>query len=118
MLELAPRCRLVVLSAALPTLPDDFVPHDEVATTRKAVAMTQRERTALTLAFNDRVAAACRDPGVPHFDARRWSLGDNGIVRPGWVRADTADHHYDRKTYARWISRTLSPLLDDESAST
>ena len=46
--ELARRCRLAVIGAPLPTLPDDFVPGDAVATTRRAVPMTQAERTALT----------------------------------------------------------------------
>ena len=114
--ELAPRCRLIVLSAPLPTLPDDFVPGDEVTTTRKAVPMTQRERTALTLAFNDHIAAVCRTLGVPHLDDRERSLSAEGVVRDDWVRTDAPDHHYHRKSYARWLASRLAPLLKDTRA--
>ncbi|TFY99916.1 SGNH/GDSL hydrolase family protein [Ramlibacter rhizophilus] len=112
--ELARRCRLAVIGAPLPTLPDDFVPGDAVATTRRAVSMTQAERTALTLAFNDRVAAECRALGVPHLDDRAESLGAAGTVRREWVRPDMPDHHYHRFTYARWLARSLAPLLTDD----
>lgn len=105
--QVAQRHRVVVVSAPLPTLPDDFVPSDDVATTRKSVAHSQAERTALTLAFNEQVAAACAALGVPHLDDRRQSLGGDGKVKLAWQRADRADHHYDRKTYARWLSRAL-----------
>lgn len=109
--EVAQRHRVVVVSAPLPTLPDDFTPGDEVGTTRKTVAHNQAERTALTLAFNDAVATACAGLGVPHLDDRRESLGPDHTVRTGWRRADRADHHYDRKTYARWLARALRPHL-------
>ncbi len=109
--ELAPQCRLIVVSAPLPTLGDDFQPHDETARTRRAVTLSQRERTALTLAFNDRVGQACRAIGVPHLDDRAWSMGPDGLVRRRWMNRDFADHHYHRKVYARWLSRSLRPIL-------
>lgn len=111
------RPRLIVIGAPLPTLPDDFIPSDHVGSTRKAVPLTQRQRTALTLAFNERVAQACRAMGVPHLDDRECSLSPTtGTVRPQWTRADAPDHHYDRKTYARWLARALAPLLKDRTA--
>lgn len=114
--EVARQHRVVVVSAPLPTLPDGFTPGDDVATTRKSVAQSQAERTALTLAFNDAVAAACAALGVPHLDDRAHSLGADGRVRPVWQRADRADHHYDRKTYAQWLARALRPHLQALSA--
>jgi hypothetical protein len=114
--ELAQRCRLVVISAPLPTLPDDYLPTGDSSAGRPAVAMTQRERTALTLAFNDRVALACREAGVPYLDDRAESLSEAGIVRAQWMRREAPDHHYDRKTYARWISRALAPLFASPTA--
>lgn len=109
--ELAPQCRLIVLSAPLPTLSDDFQPQDAAARTRRAVTMSQRERTALTLAFNDRVGQACHAIGVTYLDDRARSLGQDGLVRRKWVNKAFADHHYHRKIYARWLSRSLRPIL-------
>jgi hypothetical protein len=107
--EVAARHRLVVIGAPLPTLPDDFVPGDAVGTTRKSVAQSQAERTALTLTFNERVAEACASMGVPHLDDRDASLGPDGTAHPTWRRTDRPDHHYDRKTYARWLASSLKP---------
>jgi len=104
--------RLVVISAPLPTLPDDFVPGDEVGSTRKRVARSQAERTALTLAFNDEVAARCAALGVPYLDDRAASLGPDGVVRREWQQPERHDHHYDRKAYARWLAAALKPHLD------
>ena len=104
--------RVVVLGAPLPTLPDDFVPGDDVGTTRKQVARSQAERTALTLAFNDEVAARCAALGIAHLDDRAASLGPGGVVRREWQHPERHDHHYDRKAYARWLARALRPFLD------
>lgn len=105
-------CQLVVVSAPLPTLSDDFEPADDVLTTRKAVDHSQEDRTALTLAFNDRVAAACAGLGVPYLDDRTASLAPHGLVWPQWQREDGPDHHYNRKIYAKWLARGLKPFLE------
>ena len=110
--EISARHRLVVIGAPLPTLPDDFTPGDEVGTTRKQVARSQRDRTAMTIAFNDEVAARCAETGVPHLDDRAASLGPGGVVRPEWQHPGRHDHHYDRKAYARWLSKALRPFVN------
>ncbi len=109
--EVAASHRLVVLGAPLPTLPDDFDVTDEVGATRRRVASTHRERTALTLAFNAEVARRCAALGVPHLDDRSASLGPGGIVRRQWQHPERHDHHYGRKAYARWLARALRPHL-------
>ena len=109
--QLATRHRLLVISAPLPTLPDHFDPRDAVGLSRRALPHTQAERTALTLAFNDRGAAACATLGVPYLDDRSASQGTDGCVKPAWQRRDRADHHYRRSTYARWLARALRPHL-------
>ncbi|WP_332813502.1 SGNH/GDSL hydrolase family protein [Ramlibacter sp.] len=114
--RVAARHRLVVIGAPLPTLADDFVPGDDVGSTRKQVTQSQAERTALTLAFNEQVGAACARLGVPHLDDRSASLGPGGVVRASWQRMGRADHHYDRKTYARWLACALRPYIPADPA--
>jgi hypothetical protein len=109
--EVATKHRVVVVGAPLPTLPDDFVPGDEVATTRRSVVQGQTERTSLTLAFNESVAIACALLGVPHLDDRGETLGSDGKVKSEWQRTDRADHHYVRMRYAQWLARALEPYL-------
>lgn len=104
--------RLLVIGAPLPTLPDDFVASDDVGSTRKQVACSQAERTALTLAFNDEVAARCSALGIPHLDDRAASLGPDGVVRREWQHPGRHDHHYHRKAYAHWLARALRPFVN------
>jgi hypothetical protein len=103
--------RLVVLSAPLPTLPNDFVPSDEVGSARRQVTQSQEARLALTLAFNDQVAIVCKRLGVTHLDDRLSSLGEDGRLRLSWIRTDCADHHYRRRTYAYWLASALKQHL-------
>jgi hypothetical protein len=108
--EIAARHRLIVLSAPLPTLPDDLPAHGEVLTLRKALGRSQQERTALTLEFNRRIAAVCAGLDIPYLDDAASSLGADGRVQPAWLHR-RIDHHYRRSTYARWLSRALVPYL-------
>lgn len=108
---LAQRHRLIVLSAPLPTLPDGFAPDAAGASTRQALPHPLAERTRLTLAFNDAVAAACAALGVPHLDDRSHSLGRDDTVRARWRHTRRLDHHYVRAPYARWLAQALSPHL-------
>lgn len=109
--EVAAKQPLIVLSAPLPTLPDTFVAGDDVLSRRKAVERSQRERTELTLAFNQRIAQACAALGVHYLSDEAVSLGADGLVKPEWLKRESPDHHYDRKTYAQWLARQLKPLL-------
>ncbi|MFM2067118.1 MAG: hypothetical protein RLZZ584_2027 [Pseudomonadota bacterium] len=105
---------VVVLSAPLPTLPDRFDPAgDDVLSTRKTILKSQFDRTAMTLAYNERLAQACAGRGLVHLDDRQASLDPaRGLVRPGWQRRDgRADHHYQRSIYAAWLCRALRPVL-------
>lgn len=108
---IAPRERLIVLGAPLPTLPDRFEVGDEVSAMRRSVPQPQVERTRLTLEFNARVAAACRALGIRHLDDRAASLGPDGCVRRAWQHPERPDHHYARPVYARWLARSLKPWL-------
>lgn len=109
--EIAAKRPLIVLSAPLPTLPDTFVAGDDVLSRRKAVAYSQLERTELTLAFNERIAQACTTLNVHYLNDEVASRGPNGLVKIEWLKRESPDHHYDRKTYAKWLTRQLKPLL-------
>lgn len=109
--ELASMRRVIVLSAPLPTLPDTFVAGDDVLSRRQALQRSQLERTELTLALNNRMAELCASKGLYYLDDRTASLGADGLVKPAWLKRQATDHHYDRKTYAKWLARQLKPLL-------
>lgn len=101
----------VCVSAPLPTITDGTAWGD-VANERRAVTATQRERTALTVAFNAEVARFCRAEGVTHINLDARSLGPDGLVRGDLLNRNRADHHYARRNYARLVTRhVVRPLL-------
>lgn len=101
---------VVVLSACLPTLADHADSRDEVARVRSTVKASQKERTALALDFNARVARFCKRHGIAYMDCDAAALGANGIVRDEWVNQKRFDHHYAREPYARWLVEELKRL--------
>ncbi len=69
-----------VISAPLPTIPDEN-PCGEVANLRRAVKISQKERTQLTLLFNQLVRGICEQVGAHFIDLDAESLGENGLVK-------------------------------------
>lgn len=101
----------VCVSTPLPTIRDGTVWGD-VANKRRAVTATQRERTALTVAFNREMARFCRAENVTHINLDDLSLGPDGLVRGDLVNRNRANHHYDRRAYARLLSTHVGrPVL-------
>jgi hypothetical protein len=106
---------LAVISTPLPTIRDG-TRWGEVAKKRSQIETTQRERTALTLEFNRRVGAFCRERDVTHLDLDAASLGEDGFVRGSLLNPDPRDHHYEPTAYARLLRRPLEEWLAGGSA--
>lgn len=102
--------KVVVISAPLPTIPDENQ-CGEVANLRKEVKATQRERIQLTLDFNRRVAQACAAEGASFVDLDPLSLDANGLVKKELLNINPCDHHYDPLAYARLLARELERVL-------
>lgn len=86
--------RVLVLSVPLPTLPDDATGWGEVAQKRSDVTASQAERTALTDAFNRRLAELCAAEGHRFVDATSGQRDPaTGLVREDLLRRGEADHH-------------------------
>ena len=105
--EIASDRSLVVLSAPLPTLPDQTLIQDLDTIVRASVDVSQNERTNLTLKFNREVEYFCVANGIPYMSGDKKALGENGLVRSDWVNADRIDHHYARYPYAKWLVSQL-----------
>jgi hypothetical protein len=100
----------VVLSPPLPTLADQAVIGD-YAVARRSVRATRTERTELVRALGARCARMCDEVGATYVDLDPVSLGPDGEVSPLLVAPDPRDHHYDKVVYARWLARSLAPVL-------
>lgn len=108
--EIRRKHRVAVLSACLPTLPDQGALGDEVASVRRTVEASQRERTQLALSFNRSLQQRCAGVGMPFLDSSEAALGADGLVRPSWVKQGAHDHHYARLPFARWLAPKLAQL--------
>ena len=113
LLEVAATDRVLVISAPLPTITDgnDW---GEVADQRKEVVTTQKQRSELTVLFNRRMEEFCRENGMVHLNLDAACMGENGIVRPYYLHADSNDHHYHAARYVRLLCRRLGPWFAAE----
>lgn len=100
----------IVISTPLPTIQDNNT-WGEVANLRREIHATQRERTVLTLQFNQTVQQFCDNNGIAFVSLDAESLGKDGLVKPQLKSKNPCDHHYDFFHYARLITRKLRTML-------
>jgi hypothetical protein len=101
----------VVVSAPPPTIVDGQTWGD-VANARSEIAASQRERTELTLRFNDAVRDVCAREGIAFCDVTPRMLGDDGLIAERFRDADPLDHHLDSARYAELLAPALLRSLD------
>jgi hypothetical protein len=102
---------LSVLSVPLPTITDNPSQRGEVASLRSEIEATQRERTALTLHFNDELRRRAKSEAIGFIDATSSQLDPHtGVIDRSLVRGQL-DHHLREEPYAALIARAF-PLND------
>jgi hypothetical protein len=99
---------VMVMSASLPTLPDNSEDWGEIARRRADVSTTQRERTELTLRFNAELARRCAALGFVFVDAASAQLDPaTGLIRDEFVGRGAGDHHLRDDPYRQAIVAAL-----------
>lgn len=96
---------LTVISTPLPTIDDQSA--GEVVNARKEVVTTQKQRTDLTLHFNQKVQQFCKVHNIEYLNLDNDCLGDQGIVKQELKNKDRRDHHYNFDKYAKLIISKL-----------
>ena len=102
--KLAVNYRVLCISTPLPTLADG-----NAVCNRKQVNATQRERTELTLQFNQMMRAFWPD----FIDLDKESLQD-GLVHPRLLHKSKGDHHYNPHAYADMLIPHLWRSLEEK----
>ncbi len=105
---------VIVISAPLPTIPDEHS-CGEIANLRREVKASQYERTQLTLTFNQRMCDFCNGIGVHFLGLDQDSLGGNGLVKRELLHPDPCNHHYHSKRYAQLLADKLRTLLSSNA---
>ena len=100
----------IVVSVPLPTIKDDQ-DWGEIANARKSIKATQRQRTDLTLSFNQQLKQLCKSRNLFYMDLDAESLGPDNLVTSNLLSKDNNNHHYDNARYLPLILKYLKPLL-------
>jgi hypothetical protein len=107
--------QMTVLSAPLPTIGDGQT-WGKVADARKEITVPQRERTQLTLVYNERLRMACLESGFGFLDVTTGQLDpETGVIKPAFLNPDPLDHHLDSARYADLVSSRVGPFLVDKN---
>ncbi len=103
----------IVLSAPLPTLKDDVKCDDSITGIRSTVNISQKERTQLTVRFNQEIQTFCQtQQDIQFIDLDTVSMNKNGTVI-FWLQnyKNLCDHHYNRFTYALLLIWRLKNVI-------
>jgi hypothetical protein len=97
-----------VMSAPLPTI-GDTQDWGEVANLRRMVAVSQSDRTELTVRYNDRLRHACLERGVRFINVSSEQLNPaTGIIKREFAHSNRLDHHLDDSAWGDAIIRELT----------
>ncbi|MGR3274551.1 SGNH/GDSL hydrolase family protein [Acaryochloris marina NIES-2412] len=101
---------VVCISTPLPTI-RDCQNYGEVANARKNIKATQKERTALTIKFNQLIKQFCLKNKIKYLSLDQYSLGDDGLVKESLYNLDPNNHHYDHNKYASILKMELKGIF-------
>lgn len=104
---------LVVTSATLPTIRDNQL-SGEVALLRAEVAATQRDRTDLTIEYNERLSDICHREGLNFVCLDKDLLDpETRLIHEKFRHSDPKDHHLNPATAGPlWAMRVLEVVRD------
>lgn len=103
--EINSKFKVLVISTPLPTIDDKS--RGEIVKARKEVTATQKERTELTLKFNQAIYNYCRSNNLHFLDLDIHSLSDEGLLKDRLKNVNAADHHYNFNEYSKLIIEQL-----------
>ena len=95
--------KMIVVSAPLPTITDKDR-EGIVTNLRKEVKASQKERTEMTLKFNQDIRFWCKNNGVEHVNLDAYALdNDTKLVKDEFKNKDKSDHHYDNGIMCKYL---------------
>ena len=105
------KSRVICISAPLPTIRDGQS-WGEIANERRSIHATQRQRTELTIQFNNEMKKFCKRNEYSYLSFDEESLGEDGLVREFLINSDPNDHHYEKENYGKMIATKLKAEIE------
>lgn len=101
--------RIMVCSTPLPSIPDSAAVSGEVANKRLSICASLKQRTDLTIDYNDRLREFCKSRGIGFLDLLRDTLDkDTGVVSQRFLNKNPLDHHLEPEQIAKLIVPQLN----------
>lgn len=105
--------QVICISTPLPTIRDKQN-WGKIANARKYVKATQKQRTDLTLRFNQIIGNFCGEKGILFVSLDEKSLDKNGTLKKELFHNNPNDHHYNSKTYSKMLIKELQKLIEPD----
>lgn len=110
-LETTPPANMIVCSVPLPTIPDHQLVKGEVANKGLSISATQKQRTDLTIKYNHRLNAFCKQRGIRYMDLQQETLDPQaGVVSKDFLDENSLDHHLEPVKLSHLIIPKLNVL--------
>lgn len=103
--------KVIITSVTPPTLRDHILEKSDVANSRRAVTVSQIERTKLTLYYNEMLQEECNKNGFKYVELTKQLLNDGGIVDQKYLSPNNLDHHLDNNVMAPIWSQEILKVL-------
>lgn len=106
---------IVVLSAPPPTI-EAGQDWGEIANARREVSASKKERTALTLRYNQLVAQLCAKYGYCYVDVTTELINNvTGLIDEKFLNLNKMDHHLSDKFYSEAIVGKFKAILSSRT---
>ena len=100
---------VIVCSVPLPTIPDHLLVKGEVANKRLGISATQKQRTDLTIEYNNRLSQFCGRRGIHYMNLQQETLDQQtGVVSVDFLNMNPLDHHLEPAKLAQLIISNLN----------
>lgn len=110
-LEKIPPANVIVCSVPLPTISDHHLVKGEVANKRLGISATQKQRTDLTIEYNDKLSQFCARRGIHYMDLQQETLDQQtGVVSVDFLNDNLLDHHLEPKKIAGLMTSKLNHI--------
>jgi len=108
-LKKIPPANVIVCSVPLPTIPDHQLVKGEVANKRLVISATQKQRTDLTIEYNERLSEFCWQRGSHYMNLQQETLDQQtGVVARNFLNENPLDHHLEPAKLAHLIIPKLN----------
>jgi hypothetical protein len=102
---------IIICSAILPTIKDG-APMGEIANLRREIKASQKEKTALTLNFNNSLREFCLKFKLKYINLDSILLNETTkVIKEEFLNEDILDHHPEPTLLAKELNKQINSLL-------